>query len=230
MKRLLLQALGLVPLLLAGCGAPQYPLRAVVQEWADYLQQDHALVPGDVLTITVLDVPDLAQEVTISPTGTANLRRIAEPVRAVGLTMARFRKTVEELYARVQAGAEVSVALKTPSVQTVFVMGEVSRPGVIPWTSNMTLARAVAAAGGFEITAKTSDVLVVRSERSGAPRTIRVNLNDILDGDSVDFLLLPGDVVYAQTSAVADAGNFVELYIRRLLPFSITGVSLGTRN
>jgi polysaccharide export outer membrane protein len=226
MKRLLLLTLGLV---LAGCGAPQYPLRAIVQEWADYLQQDHALVPGDVLTISVWEFPDLTQEVTVTPTGTVNLKRIAEPVRAVGLTMARFRKSVEDLYKPLVANAEVSVTLKTPSVQTVFVMGEVTRPGVIPWTSNMTLARAVAAAGGFEITAKTSDVLVVRAERNGAPRTIRVNLNDILDGGSVDFLLLPGDVVHAQTSAVADAGNFVELYIRRLLPFSITGVSLGTR-
>jgi hypothetical protein len=49
----------------------------------------------------------------------------------------------------------------------------------------------------------------------------------VLYAESPDFLLLPGDVVYAQTSTIADMGNWVELYIRRLLPFAITGVSVG---
>ena len=44
------------------------------------------------------------------------------------------------------------------------------------------------------------------------------------------FLLLPGDVVYAQTSTIADLGNLVELYVRRLLPFSLGGPALGTIN
>jgi hypothetical protein len=45
-----------------------------------------------------------------------------------------------------------------------------------------------------------------------------------------DFLLLPGDVVYAQTSAVADVGNLVELYVRRMMPFQLGGPALGTVN
>lgn len=215
-------------LLTAGCSAPPFPVQDMVKEWAAYLERDHNLIPGDVLTISVWRDEELAQEVTVSPEGTVNLRRIDEPVRAVGLSTAQFRQRVEELYTRLLPTAEVSVSLKEPSTQTIFVMGEVNDAGVFPWTSSMSLSKAIASAGGFDITAKTSDVLIVRAEpRTGAPRNIRVNLNDILSGESSDFPLLPGDVVYAQTSGVADAGNFVELYIRRLLPFAITGVSVG---
>ena len=45
-----------------------------------------------------------------------------------------------------------------------------------------------------------------------------------------DFLLLPGDVVYAQPSSIAEAGNWVELWIRRLLPFRLGGPALGAVN
>ena len=214
-------------ILATGCSAPPFPVQDMVKEWAAYLERDHTLIPGVVLAITVWTEEGLAQEVTVAPEGMVNLLRIKEPVRAVGLSTAQFRQKVEELYNRRQPGSDVSVSLKTPSTQTVFVMGEVKDAGVYPWTSSMSLSKAIATAGGFEITAKTSDVLVVRAEpRNGAPRSLRVNLNDILSGESTDFPLLPGDVVYAQTSGVADAGNFVELYIRRLLPFAITGVSV----
>lgn len=222
-----MKRLAIALLLTAGCSAPPFPVQDMVKEWAAYLERDHALIPGDVLSVTVWQNPELTQEVTVAPEGAVNLLRIDEPVRAVGLSTAQFRHKVEELYLRKFPNAQVSVSLKTPSVQTVFVLGEVRDAGVFPWTASMSLSKAIASAGGFEITAKTSDVLVVRSEpNSGAPRSLRVNLNDILNGDSSDFPLLPGDVVYAQTSGVADAGNFVELYIRRLLPFAITGLSI----
>lgn len=226
MKRTALAAL----LFVSACAAPPFPVQEMVKEWAAHLERDHALIPGDVLSISIWKEPEYTQEVTVTPEGTVNLLNVADPVRAVGLTTAQFRQQVTELYSRAVNDAQVSVSLKTPSTQTVFVLGEVNDAGMFPWTSNLTLSKAVAAAGGFDITAKTSDVLVVRPEPSGAPRSIRVNLNDILYGESSDFPLLPGDVIYAQTSGVADVGNFVELYIRRLLPFSITGVSVGRQN
>ena len=55
----------------------------------------------------------------------------------------------------------------------------------------------------------------------------RVNLESVLEDEWPDFLLLPGDVVYAQASAIANVGYGVDLYIRRLLPFTIGGPALG---
>ena len=77
-----------------------------------------------------------------------------------------------------------------------------------------------------DLTAKGSDVRILRNANP-KPRTFRVNYDEILFSASPDFILLPGDVVFCQTSGIADAGNWVELYIRRMLPIPITGVSVG---
>jgi len=73
-------------------------------------------------------------------------------------------------------------------------------------------------------------VRILRVNPDGTQRTFRVNMEAVLLDEQPDFLLLPGDVVYAQTSTIADIGNWVELYIRRMLPFQIGGPAFGTGN
>jgi len=90
------------------------------------------------------------------------------------------------------------------------------------------MTQAIAAAGSFIHTVKHSDIRVLRIHPDGSQRTFRVNMDAVLLDQQPDFLLLPGDVVYAQTSGIADAGNWVDLWIRRLLPFSIGGPAIGT--
>lgn len=210
--------------LLAGCAAPRFPVAKMVEEWAEYMNRDHVLVPGDILTITAFQEPDLTQEVVVSPEGTVNLKRLAQPVRAVDRKVSDFRADAQRAYAEVLPTVEVSVNLKTPLLKSVYVGGRVRRPIAVPWHSNLTITQAISAAGSFLITAKPSDVLVVRPERKANngsephPRSIRVNVTNILYGEEPDFILLPGDVVWCQTSGIADVGDWVELYIRRLLP------------
>jgi protein involved in polysaccharide export with SLBB domain len=94
----------------------------------------------------------------------------------------------------------------------------------------LTMTQAIASAGSFQITVKHSDIRILRINPDGTQRTFRVNMSRVLLDEWPDFLLLPGDVVYAQTSAVADVGNLVELYVRRMLPFQLGGPALGTVN
>ena len=120
--------------------------------------------------------------------------------------------------------------LTEASAQSVYVCGEVNRPGPVPFVPGLTMTQSIAAAGSFQITVKHSDVRILRINADGTQRTFRVNMNAVLLDEWPDFLLLPGDVVYAQTSTVADIGNLVELYIRRMLPFQLGGPALGTVN
>ncbi|MEM7204683.1 MAG: polysaccharide biosynthesis/export family protein [Planctomycetota bacterium] len=227
MKRVVLAVL---PLLVGCAGAPPVPVEQMVQEWAAFMNRDHLLVPGDVLTISAFQQPELTQEVTVSAEGSVSLTRLANPVRAAGRPVAEFRAAVESSYAELLPSVEVSVNLKKPNVKSVFVAGEVNRPGAVPWSSQLTITMAVAAAGGFQITAKDSDVLLVRPVADGSPRTVRVNVWGVLKSREPDVPLLPGDVVWAQTSGIADVGNWVELWIRRLLPFQVAGPAIPIGN
>jgi protein involved in polysaccharide export with SLBB domain len=229
----------LLPLWASCAGAPPFDAKAVAMEWQSYMQRDYSLRPGDKLIVRVLpwapSVPgatatadESTQQVIISPTGTVDLNRLPGPLQLAGKTVGAARTAITEAYAANNVkDPHVSVTLAEASVQTVYVAGEVGTAGAIPYRPGMTVTQAIAAAGSFRITVKESDIRVLRINPDGTQRTFRVNVSDVLYSEYPDFLLLPGDVVYAQTSTIADMGNWVELYIRRLLPFAITGVSVG---
>jgi polysaccharide export outer membrane protein len=214
---------------LAGCSsAPPFDAQAVVQEWVAYMNQDHTLVPGDVIDVAATQNPDLTQRVVVSAEGAVSLRRLEHPVQGAGKTMAQFRQDVQEAYGRAQNPGEISVTLNQPSLKTVYVIGEVEDSGPVPWHEQMTLAKAVAAAGYVKVTAKPSDIYITRADAvTRKPKQYRVNLKEVLVGKEPDFLLLPGDVVYVQTSVGGDVAYFVDLWVRRVLPIEGVGGLLG---
>lgn len=221
-------ALGLV-----GCSsAPPFDSKAMQLEWRAFMDRDYSLRPGDKLAVQFgliggdASKPDEIEEVVVSPTGTIDLRMLDAPLQVSGRTIGAVRTVITEAYkARFQG--RVGVSLVEAAVQSVYVCGEVFRSGPVPYTSGLTMTQAIATAGSFHYTIKDNDVRVLRIAGDGSQRTIRVNLSAILHAEEPDLLLLPGDVVYCQTSAIADLGNLVDLYIRRLLPFSLSGPALG---
>ena len=226
--RAVVQVAALAVMFTACTSAPPFDAETMVKDWMQFMQSDHVIRPGDQLAVTVYQADELTQEVTVAPTGIVHLRRLPKPIRAIGTTVGTFRRQVQEAYAEVLQVAEVSVSLTQASVNAVYVAGEVLRPGPVAYAPGMTLTQSVAAAGGFDITAKDSDVRILRNEPGRAPRTFRVNAEDIFFEQGQDFLVLPGDVVFCQTSGIADVGNWVELYIRRILPFQLTGATVPT--
>jgi polysaccharide export outer membrane protein len=228
-------ALGL--LLFAGAcssAAPPFDAKAVATEWVAYMQRDYVLRPGDRLSVRVdqlsgaAETRDHIQEVTVSPTGTIDLRQLPGPLQVGGKSVGAMRTLVVEAYKNEFPDPRVSIALVQAATQSIYVCGEVYRPGPVPFQPGMTMTQAIASAGSFNHLVKHSDVRILRINQDGTQRTTRVNMEAVLLEEQPDFLLLPGDVVYAQTSGIADAGNWVDLWIRRLLPFTIGGPTLGT--
>ncbi|MEZ6036332.1 MAG: polysaccharide biosynthesis/export family protein [Planctomycetota bacterium] len=223
-------------LLTACSSAPQFDAKAIALEWAAYMQRDYVIRPGDSLSVNVdlgdiekaADRAEAARAVRVSPTGTIDLDRLPGPLQVSGKSVSEVRTLVLEAYRREINSVRVQVQLAEASAQSVYVCGEVRAPGGIPYHPGMTMTQAIAQAGSFDITVKHSDIRILRINPDGTQRTFRVNMDRVLLDEWPDFLLLPGDVVYAQTSAIADIGNWIELYIRRMLPFSIGGPALGT--
>ncbi len=77
----------------------------------------------------------------------------------------------------------------------VFVMGEVRRPGSIPFAKDLTVVKALALAGGFTPFASPSRVIVIREE-AAKRLTLPVNVSALLKGgEAQDVLLKAGDVI-----------------------------------
>jgi protein involved in polysaccharide export with SLBB domain len=224
----------LLALLLPSCAAaPPFDAKAVALEWAAFMQRDYSLRPGDKLQVQVTQVGsqqqegDIVQEINVSPTGSIDLPRLPAPLQVSGRSVGAVRTMVLEAYKREFTNPRVSLTLMEAAVQSVYVCGEVGRSGAIPFQAGMTMTQAIAAAGSIHYTAKDSDVRIMRIAPDGTQRTFRVNFSRVVLDEQPDFLLLPGDVIYCQTSTIADLGNLVDLYIRRLLPFSLSGPSVG---
>lgn len=90
----------------------------------------------------------------------------------------------------------VNVPLDTPI--SVYVMGEVMRPGKIEFRSSQTptLLQAIAAAGGP--TDRASRRVVIKRIVNGREQTIKMNFREIISGKRNDELLLDNDTVYVE--------------------------------
>lgn len=89
-------------------------------------------------------------------------------------------------------------SLPVPDIEnTVYVFGQVGKPGIIPFTRNMTVLRAIINAGNFTSAASPARTSVKR-QTGKKIETINVNLDRVMSGGdkSQDIEVQPGDVIY----------------------------------
>ena len=85
----------------------------------------------------------------------------------------------------------------------VTVTGEVSRPGVIPVsTEKMSVIEAIAQAGDLTIYGKRDNVLLVREDATGQKRAVRLNLNDGNIFSSPYYYVQQNDIIYVEPNRV----------------------------
>ena len=218
----------LVFLCLCACAGPPGQNATTVGKdlMAPVVQSEYRMNPGDVLDIKFFYNPELNETVMVRPDGRISLQ-LANEVMASGLTPEELRKSLSARYGKEINKPEVSVIVRSFSMQRVYIDGEVFRPGMLPLTGPVTVHQAIAAAGGFRETARRTDVIIIR-QASGRPVPLKVNMEDVQKktDPSQDVLLAPFDIVYVPRSNIAEVNKFVDLYIRRNIPVG-AGVGVG---
>ncbi len=174
-----------VALLLSGCAtrdtAPAAPTR--IPEAGSTAQ----LRPGDILTVALQGVPDPStNNVQIDEQGLITLPFIGS-IKAAGTTLAELSRRVRETYLsrRIYTAVDVSIVV---TERFIYVGGEVQRPGRIGWTPDLTVAKAIQAAGGFTLYAKETAVSLVRDQTAYS-----VDVKAARRDPSRDPRLVPGD-------------------------------------
>jgi polysaccharide export outer membrane protein len=111
-----------------------------------------------------------------------------------------FMNGKTELNIPIQAGDVINV-LQSGSI---FVIGEVMRPGefVLRQGKDITAAQAVALGGGFSKEAKKQECLIIRIHRDGSKEEVPVNIGKILEGSLTDLPLLPNDILFVPANKV----------------------------
>ncbi len=160
---------------------------------------EYRIGPLDLLTIAVLGVAELNQDVRVNSAGDISLPLIGA-VHSGG-------KTVEELQHDIAAklsdgflqAPQVTVFIKEYTSQRVTVEGAVVKPGIIPLTGTTTLLQAIAGSGGLgELADKRGVVIfrVIKGQKMGAV----FDLDAIRHGAAEDPQVYGNDIVVVETS------------------------------
>ncbi len=107
------------------------------------------------------------------------------------------------------------------STVSVYVGGEVERPGLQPLNKRLTLMAALISAGGMKRSGKQDDILLLRDSGSATPQVTKVDVKQILKG-APDPALQPYDVVIVPKSGIAKLNDWVEQYIRQMSPVTLS--------
>lgn len=166
--------------------------------------------PGVMLNIVVgaPGVQPATMDVQVDQSGKLPIPYLlTEPVECSGLTLEDFQKKLTKIYQEYIKRPQVSVKFAPFDFKqgvspygTVNVMGEVANPGPVnmPPTMDLTVTKALQAAGGTKPFADKRRVRVTRCAEDGSKTMTNVDLVEIGEKGRIDkdMLLRPGDVVY----------------------------------
>jgi polysaccharide biosynthesis/export protein len=111
-----------------------------------------AIGPGDLLDITVFDVPELVLKVRVDVSGCVSLAFIGD-LKLAGMTVGDAQRLIaRELVARqLVKDPQVSIFIEEFATQGITVYGEVNTPGIYPLMGPHHLYDVISAAGGLTL-------------------------------------------------------------------------------
>jgi polysaccharide biosynthesis/export protein len=210
----------ILTLVLAACSPAPHapPLTEGAVSGGVPLTPEHTLSSNDVIEIRFPYSPDLNDRVTIGADGYASPKMLG-PVLLGGLTVPEATARLDQRYAAKIRDPEVSVTVRNYAPEAVYVDGWVAHPGLIRSEVPLTVARAVARAGGAKTGAETSEVLLIRRDAAGKLSAYKVALGGYAGAAAQDPMLKSFDIVYVPKTAIATISDFLSQYDKNL-PFA----------
>jgi polysaccharide export outer membrane protein len=178
----------------------------------------YVLQREDVLALTFPLSPELNQTLTVQPDGYINLQN-AGSVYAQGLTAPELVLAVKKAYTGILHDPIVDVDIQDFQKPFFIVTGQVGKPGQYELRADITVAEALAIAGGMTMTTAKTQVFLFHRTPENWFEVKKVNMKDILHGKNVneDAMIQPGDMVYVPEKFIA---NF-----RKYVPYSLNAGS-----
>ncbi len=155
--------------------------------------QPYTVQPGDVLQISVVGEPEVTGAVTVSPDGAIQMPLVGR-IPAAGATLPQLTDRVTQALKTYIREPQVAITISQTATrqQFVYVLGQVGRPGAYQMQEGLTIAGAIAAAGGPTPSAELTHAFIMRKSQ-----TIPIDLQSLLvDGNTqANAQVQPGDVI-----------------------------------
>ncbi|HKO03529.1 MAG TPA: polysaccharide biosynthesis/export family protein [Candidatus Acidoferrales bacterium] len=168
---------------------------AAAQAKAANEDPDFIIGAEDVLNINVWKENDISRTVPVRPDGKISLPLLND-VQAAGLTPQQLAASIREGLKKYMSEPEVTVIVSAVNSRRVYVMGEVSHPGVVPLLHGMTVLQALASSGSFTQFANIKGIYLLRNE-NGKQVKYPFNYKAVVKGQNPEqnLELKPGDTI-----------------------------------
>ena len=127
---------------------------------------EYTIGNGDLLSISVFDVPELSRDVRVSQTGTISIPLVPTRLHVTGLTEIQVEQEIADVLEAngLVSHPEVGVIVKEHRSRPITIVGAVAHPMVYEADSTVTLLEALAQAGG--VSNDAGDTVIVTRARS----------------------------------------------------------------
>lgn len=156
---------------------------------------EYRIGPEDVLHISVWKEEDLDRKVLVRPDGGISFPLVGD-IQVSGRTPLEVQDEIRSRLQRYVPDAEVTVSVDKISGYTVFVLGEVNKPGQFTLGRYVDVVQALTLAGGTTPYASERNMQILRRQ-DGREVTYRFDFRDIKRGKQLEqnIILQSGDVV-----------------------------------
>lgn len=173
----------------------------------------YRLCASDVIALTFPLTPEFDQTVSVQPDGFITLAGAGD-VHVEGLTTKDAIPAIQAAYVNILHEPIVTIELKDFNKPYFTVSGQVFKPGKFDLRGYTTASEAIAMAGGFEDSAKHSQVLLFRRVDDSWTEVKNLDLKHILQGHDVseDPQIRPGDMLFVPQNTISKVKKFIPNY------------------
>jgi protein involved in polysaccharide export with SLBB domain len=151
---------------------------------------------GDLFAVQLVGEKELPTEFRVAPDGTIDYPYVGR-VNVVGLepqeVVDLLRKKL--IAGKVLADPQMSLIVKEYVSKRITIIGQVGKPGEIPWSAGMKLVGALSSVGWFSAMADSNHVILTRAVPPNKSITAVVSVDAITDGAQADIPLQAGDTI-----------------------------------
>jgi polysaccharide biosynthesis/export protein len=190
----------LLLLCLLGTSAPLSWAQVVVKDTQPATVRDQSAIaigPGDLLDLSVFDVPELVLKVRVDINGCVSLAFLGD-LKLAGMTVGNAQRLIAlELVARqLVKDPQVSIFIEEFATQGITVYGEVNAPGIYPLMGPHHLYDVISAAGGLTLKSGRT-VTILHAGQSDHPEVVALaNINATENPmEHANVPIYPGDTI-----------------------------------
>jgi polysaccharide export outer membrane protein len=188
----LLAAIAGLMVVLGGCGR-NYPPPPNLPDPIVNLQ----VGPGDVVEVVVLGEDKLPKDYEIQPDGSLDFPYAAHAIKVAGLEPRQIASAISAqlVESKFLVAPQVQVKVKQFNSKKIQIIGQIAKPGPLPYQDGMTLVQAISAAGWFTPLADTNHVQLIRIVAGGKSVNAIISVDSITDNARADVKLQQGDTI-----------------------------------